>query len=80
MVARFPGFGFGPRPFAIREDLFAIKGFDDYLLLYRWPKAEEATDLTAPSHGRFSTISNSLWFTLSDEVTFNGTCTPKKIN
>ena len=77
--ARFPGLGFGPKPFAVRENLFAIKvSGDDFLHLYRWPKAEEATDLTAPSDGRFSTISNSLWFKLSDEVTFNGTCTPKK--
>ena len=77
MVARFPGLGFGPSPLAIREDLFAIKRGDDYLLLYRWPKAEEATDLTGPSHGQFSTISNSLRFKLSDEVTFNGNCKPK---
>jgi hypothetical protein len=78
MVARFPGLGFGPKPFAIREDLFAIKRGDDYLLLYPWPKAEEATDLTGPGQGGFSTLSNSLHFKLSSDATFNGNCKPKK--
>ena len=78
MVARFPGLVFGPKPYAVREDLFAIRRVDTFLNLYRWPKAGESTDLTGPSHGQFSTISNSLRFKLSDEVAFNGACMPKK--
>jgi hypothetical protein len=60
-----------------REDLFVIKRVDTFLNLYRRPKKGETADLTGPSHGQFSTISNSLRFKLSDETAFNGACTPK---
>jgi len=74
----FPGLVYGAKPYAIREDLFVIRRADDYLFLYHWPKARKTVDLGGPSQGRFSTASNSLWFELSDRVTFNGNCKPKK--
>jgi hypothetical protein len=76
-VRPFPGFLIGQQPYAIREDLFGFISHDDYLFLYRWPKAGETIHLAGPSQGRFSTISNSLEFTLSDESAFNGKCKPK---
>ena len=73
----FPGILFGPRPFAVREDLFGIKRVADHLILYRWPKAGETVDLTEAGQGQFSTMSNSVRFKLSNEATFNGNCKPK---
>jgi hypothetical protein len=73
----FPGLEFGPRPYAIRENLFGIKRVDSYLVLYRWPKAGETVDLTEAGQGQFSTISNALRLKLSDEVAFGGSCKPK---
>ena len=73
----FPGLLFGPKPYAIREDLFGFTRVESYLVLYRWPKAGETVDLTEAGQGEFSTISNSLKFKLSDETTFNGSCKPK---
>ena len=77
--APFPGLRFGPRssPNA-RENLFGIGRVESYLVLYRWPKAGETVDLTEAGQGQFSTISNSISFKLSDEVTFGGSCKPKK--
>jgi len=73
----FPGLMFG-RPPSAREDLFVIRRADDYLYLYHWPNAGKIVDLEGASQGRFSTVSNSLSFELSDRVTsFNGTCKPK---
>jgi hypothetical protein len=73
----FPGLFYG-RPPSEREDLFVVRRTQDYLTLFRWPKAGETLDFGGENQGRFSTISNSLWFKLSDGVTsFNGTCTSK---
>jgi len=75
----FPGLRFGPRTSPNeREDLFGITRVESYLVLYRWPKAGETVDLTEAGQGKFSTISNSLKFKLSNEATFNGNCKPKK--
>ena len=75
----FPGLRFGPRTSPNeREDLFGIGRVESYLVLYRWPKAGETVDLTEAGQGKFSTISNSLKFKLSNEATFNGNCKPKK--
>ncbi len=68
----FPGLVFGPKPYAIRENLFGIIRVASYLNLYRWPKAGETVDLTKAGQGRFSSISNALQLKLSDEVTFGG--------
>jgi hypothetical protein len=74
----FLGLYFGPQSSSNeREDLFGIKRVESYLVLYRWPKAGETVDLTEAGQGQFSTISNSLKFKLSNEVTFNGNCKPK---
>ncbi len=75
----FPGLRFGPQSSSNeREDLFGIERVESYLVLYRWPKAGETVDLTEAAQGQFSTISNSLKFKLSNELTFNGNCKPKK--
>ena len=74
----FPGLRFGPPSSPNkREDLFGITRVESYLVLYRWPNAGETVDLTEAGQGQFSTISNSLKFKLSNEVTFTGNCKPK---
>ena len=78
-AAQFPGLLFGPQSSPNkREDLFGFKRVESYLVLYRWPKAGETVDLTEAGQGKFSTISDSLKFKLSDEAIFNGSCKPKK--
>jgi hypothetical protein len=74
----FPGLLFGPKPYAIRENLFGIIRLASHLYLYRWPKAGETVNLTEAGQGQFSTISNALGLKLSDEVTFGGSCKSKK--